>query len=223
MTSDVELAGTDKSNYLLVSLSASKTANISLHDAVPFFTADGKTYDGTRAASITGCSLEAQSANHGVVSPDSVRSEERRGGFDTAAAGTGKTVTADVALAGTDKANYQLVSLSASTTANIDKRNVTASITADGKTYDGTRAASITGCSLEAQSANHGVVSPDSVGCSASNGLFDTAAAGTAKTLAADVALAGTDKANYQLVSLSASTTANIDKRNVAASITADG
>src|SRR5207245_137322 len=153
--------------------SAPFTVTIDKRNVTASITADGKTYDGTSGRATSRCSLEAQSGNHGVVSPDSVGCSASNGLLDTAAAGTGKTVAADVALAGTDKANYQLVSLSASTTANIDKRNVTASITADGKTYDGTRAAAITGCSLEAQSGNHGVVSPDSVGCSDRKGVVE--------------------------------------------------
>src|SRR5207249_11578174 len=83
---------------------------------------------------------------------------------------------------------------------------------------------SISSCSLETQTANHGVVSPDAVGCAASNGHFGSAAAGVGKSVTADVALTGTvaDKANYQLTSPSAGTTANIDKRSVTASIVAD-
>src|SRR5207248_5055915 len=94
-------------------------------------------------------------------------------------AGVGKSVTADVALTGTvaDKANYQLTSPSAGTTANIDKRSVTASIVADNKTYDGTDNASISSCSLETQTANHGVVSPDAVGSADSKRPFSVASA----------------------------------------------
>src|SRR6185437_13534185 len=118
-------------------------------------------------------------------------------------------------------ANYQLTSPSAATTATINQRNVAASISASDKTYDGTSDASITGCTLEAALGNHGVVSPDAVGCSASNGQFGTAQAGSAKDVSADVALSGADMANYQLTSPSAATTATINQRNVTASISA--
>src|SRR5207244_6048118 len=98
----------------------------------------------------------------------------------------------------------------AATTANIGKRSVTASITAANKTYDGTDAATISGCSVEAQSAGHGVVSPDSVGCSASNGHFGSAAAADGKHGTADVAPTGTNTGRNQLSADTAATTANI-------------
>src|SRR5439155_15020906 len=78
-------------------------------------------------------------------------------------AGADKNVTGDVALTGADKDNYQLTSGTAATTATINKRNVTASISAADKTYDGTDAATITGCSLEAQASEHRRVWTDSI------------------------------------------------------------
>ena len=84
-----------------------------------------------------------------------------------------------------------------STTATISKRSVTASITAADKTYDG----SATPRSRAARSrpaADHGVVSPDDVDCSASNGHFADADAGVGKNVTADVELTGTDKTNYE-------------------------
>src|SRR5207249_5478483 len=107
-------------------------------------------------------------------------------------------VTGVDTLTGPNKDNYQLTSGTAATTATINKRNVTASISAADKTYDGTDAATITGCSLEAQAANHGVVSPDAVNCAGSNGHFGTATAGANKNVTGDVALTGADKDNYQ-------------------------
>ena len=90
-------------------------------------------------------------------------------------------MSADVALTGADKDNYELTSGTAATQATIDKRDVTASITAADKTYDGTDAAKLTGCSLEAQAGNHGVVPPDAVDCTGSNGHFASASAGNGK------------------------------------------
>ncbi len=221
VTADVELTGTDKTNYELTSASASTTATISKRSVTASITAADKTYDGTDDAQVTSCSLEAELADHGVVSPDDVDCSASNGHFADADAGVGKNVTADVELTGTDKTNYELTSASASTTATISKRSVTASITAADKTYDGTDDAQVTSCSLEAELADHGVVSPDDVDCSASNGHFADADAGVGKNVTADVELTGTDKANYELTSASASTTATISKRSVTASITA--
>ena len=124
-------------------------------------------------------------------------------------------------LTGGDAANYHLTSATAATTASIAKRDVTGSITAAGKTYDGTDSASISSCSLEAQSGLHGVISGDAVGCAGSNGHFARASAGSGKAVSADVALSGTGKDNYQLTGASAATTASISKRDVTGSITA--
>src|SRR5207247_2662735 len=154
---DVALNGADKANYQLTSASASTTAAINKRNVTASISAADKTYDGTDAATINSCTLETQTANHGVVSPDVVGCDTSNAKFGSAAAGAGQPVAADVALNGADKANYQLTSASASTTAAINKRNVTASISAADKTYDGTDAATINSCTLETQTANHGV------------------------------------------------------------------
>ena len=203
------------------SSSDSETFVIAKRSVTASITAADKAYDGTDDASITSCSLEAEDGNHGVVSPDDVDCSAANGHFADADAGVGKNVTADVELIGADKANYQLTSASASTTATIFKRSVTASITAADKTYDGTDDASITSCSLEAEDGNHGVVSPDDVDCSATNGHFGNKNVGNGKTVAADVELIGADKANYQLTSPSAMTTANVSMRDL--TVTATG
>jgi hypothetical protein len=161
--------------------------------------------------------LEAEEAGHGVVGSDDLSCAASNALFASAAAGT-HAVTADVALSGDDKANYQLTSASAATTATISRRSVTASITAADKVYDGTDAASVTGCVLEPAAGDHGVVGLDAVSCVGSGGHFGSAAADTGKTVTADVALSGDDKANYQLTSASAATTADITPKPVSVS-----
>src|SRR5439155_1637817 len=141
--------------------------------------------------------------------------------FGSASAGPG-TVTATVALTGSTKTNYQLSTTSAQALATIDKRSVTASIAASGKTYDGTTAATVTSCGLETQTLDHGVVSPDDVGCSTSNANFGSASAGPG-TVTPTGALTGSTKTNYQLSTTSARALATIDKRSVTASIAASG
>ena len=153
------------------------------------------------------------------MSGDTVACDASNGKFAAKDAGS-QAVTADVALNGGDDGNYQLTSPSAATTAMINQRNVTASITAADKTYDGSRDAAISSCTLEAATGNHGVVSGDAVGCSASDGKFATRNAGS-QVVSADVALSGSDDGNYQLTSASAATTATINQRNVTASISA--
>src|SRR5439155_22854956 len=138
--------------------------------------------------------------------------------FGSASAGPG-TVTATVALTGSTKTNYQLSTTSAQALATIDKRSVTASIAASGKTYDGTTAATVTSCGLETQTLDHGVVSPDDVGCSTSNANFGSASAGPG-TVTATVALTGSTKTNYQLSTTSAQALATITVRPI--TVTAD-
>jgi hypothetical protein len=126
-------------------------------------------------------------------------------------------VTADVALSGGDKANYQLTSASAATTADITKRNVTASITAATKVYDGTKDTTAL-CALNAQSGDVGVVTgegPAVIDCAASNALFDTAAAGSAKTVTANVGLTGTGAGNYNLTNSTDTDLADITPKPV--------
>jgi hypothetical protein len=173
-------------------------------------TANNKTYDGNATATVNFGSATLA----GVESGDTVtiNSAGYSASFADKNAGTSKAVSVSgVTLGGTSAANYT-VSQPSGLTASIDKRNVTASITAADKTYDGSDAATITGCSLEAASGNHGVLSGETVGCSGSNGHFADKNAGSNKAVSADVALSGADKGNYQLTSPSAATTANIDR-----------
>ena len=201
------------------------TGVVSQRSVTASISAATKVYDGTRGTSAT-CALNAQSGTVGVVAGEGlavIACAASGALFDTATAGSGKTVTANVALTGTGAGNYSLTSGTASDISSVGHRLVTASITAANKVYNGTDAASVTSCSLEPAADEHGVVGSDAVGCTGSNGHFGTALAGTGKTVTADVALSGGDSANYQLTSASAATTADISKRNVTASITAAG
>src|SRR5690606_34334110 len=68
--------------------------------------------------------------------------------FSDKNAGQDKTVTAIVySLDGADKDNYNLVSVG-TTEADISKLGISGSFTAEGKTYDGTNSATVTGTSL---------------------------------------------------------------------------
>jgi|SRR6266545_4405547 len=97
-------------------------------------------------------------------------------------------------------------------TVTVNPRDATASITAADKTYDGTTATTAS-CALNPQSGTVGKISGDDVDCTASSADFDTAAAGTGKTVTADVDLTGADEANYQLTASTASTTADINPK----------
>ncbi|MBK9529198.1 MAG: hypothetical protein IPO41_12960, partial [Acidobacteria bacterium] len=134
-------------------------------------TAD-KAYDGTREATLSGGSL----AN--LVAGQTLGLTLTDGLFDTADAGTGKTVTGTAALAdGSGSAsNYELtVGSTVSTTANIDPRLLTVGgVLAADKVYDGTRDATLSGGSLG------NLVAGQTLGLTLGNGLFDSADAGAA-------------------------------------------
>jgi hypothetical protein len=97
----------------------------------------------------------------------------------------------------------------------ITPRDVTAAITAANKTYDGTKATTAT-CALNAQSGSVGVVTGDTnVDCVATGAEFDTAAAGTGKTVTANVALTGTGAGNYNLTNSSDTDLASIGQKQL--------
>ena len=128
------------------------------------------------------------------------------------------TATASASFAGGANHTHS----SDSTSFTIDKREVTASITAADKTYDGSDEAEITSCSLESATDSHGVVSPDAVDCTASNGHFADANAGKGKAVNADVVLTGTAKYDYQLTTGTVSTSATLEKADLEISAVAD-
>ena len=152
-----------------------------------------KAYDGTREATLSGGSL----AN--LVAGQTLGLTLTDGLFDTADAGTGKTVTGTAALAdGSGSAsNYELtVGSTVSTTANIDPRLLTVGgVLAADKVYDGTRDATLSGGSLG------NLVAGQTLGLTLGNGLFDSADAGAAKPVTGTATLVdGTGLAsNYTL------------------------
>jgi len=119
-------AAGSKSGSVALTSSGATTINVPLASstvqAKPLtgsFTAANKAYDATTSATVTARSLT------GVVGSDAVTLSGGTATFDTAGAGSGKTVTlAEATLAGTAKDNYTLSSV-ATTTADITKANQT--------------------------------------------------------------------------------------------------
>ena len=117
-------------NYAVVEHTA--TGTISPKSITGAFTAAGKVYDATVAATVTGRSLA------GVIGVDVVGLSGGTATFDTRNVGAGKPVTlAGATLAGTDAGNYTLGSL-ATTTASISAAPLTITAVSDTKPYDGT-------------------------------------------------------------------------------------
>ena len=172
--------------------------------------ADDKVYDGTRAATFTGFSLD------NLVAGQTLGVTVNDGLFNTANVGVGKPVTGTAVIVdGSGLAsNYVLTSGSAiSTTAAIDPRPLTLSgVQAADKVYDGKRDATLTGGTLV------NLVPGETLGLTVSGGLFDTANAGVDKPVAAVATLSdGSGLAsNYVLANGGqAAATATIDPRLV--------
>jgi hypothetical protein len=125
--------------YVLAGTSWTATASITPKSVTPAITVNDKVYDRTKSATIATCTLTGV-----IVSEAAVVTCDKTGAlaeFDTAAAGTGKTVTASgLILSGNSNGNYVATSDGASTTASITRRPVEVKALADTKVYDGTTA-----------------------------------------------------------------------------------
>ncbi|WP_242478459.1 YDG domain-containing protein [Rubrivivax gelatinosus] len=201
-----DLSGTDAGNYTL-STNATTTATITAKAISGAIVADGKVYDGTRAAATSG-------TLSGVIDGDSV-ALATSGSFADKNAGVGKTVTVAGELSGNDAGNYTLSSTNASTTATITAKAISGAIVANGKVYDGTTAATTSG-------TLSGVIDGDSVTL-ATSGSFADKNAGVGKMVNVAGSLSGSDAGNYTLSSSNTTTTATITAKAISGTIVADG
>lgn len=173
------------------------------------FTVDGKTYDGSTAATVTGRDLV------GVVGDDDVTLDGGAASFDSKDVGTRTATLTGAALIGTDAGNYVLDSV-ATTTGAISALPVTGAIAASDKTYDGTTSASAGGLPLG------GRIGSDDVVVSVVTASFADENAGVDKTVTATIELTGADSGNYALSSTTATDAATIWKVNLTGAFTAD-
>ncbi|MFN6962583.1 MAG: YDG domain-containing protein [Pyrinomonadaceae bacterium] len=186
------LAGAAAGNYT-VNSSATDTADITaLGLTITGAAAQNKVYDGGTAAAVsfTGATLATPIAGDDV----SIDASGYSASFGDKSVGSGKPVTVSgVTLSGAQAANYTVAQPSG-LTANITPKMITATVTADNKTYDGSAAATISGCSLT------GVIDGDSVGCVTTgySASFADANAGLGKAVTATgLTKSGADAANY--------------------------
>nr|WP_314487130.1 YDG domain-containing protein [uncultured Pseudomonas sp.] len=186
------LTGSDAGNYSLVQpigLSAS-ISRASL--AVTGVTASDKTYDGTTLAALTGNALVTGFGN------DVLRLDGSGvGAFSDKQAGTGKSVlVSGYTLAGADAGNYTLIQ-PAGLTATIARADLAlAGLSANGKVYDGTTAATLSG------TASVSALAGDSVTLSGNaSGNFADKQVGVGKAVTVSgYSLSGADAVNYNLV-----------------------
>ncbi len=205
----ITLNGADAAKYVLVSTTATTTANITAKALAATITASSKVYNASTAASVT-YNLS------GVIPGESVGATGTAT-FDTKNVGTGKTVTATgITLTGADAGNYT-VNATATTTADITVKSISVTgITAGSKTYDGNTSATL----VTSGATLIGVESGDTVtlNTAAAVGTFATASAGSGKVVnVSGLTLGDVDASNYSLAAYS--TTADIAQKSLTVSI----
>jgi gliding motility-associated-like protein len=193
------LAGAQKDNYSLTTVSATTTGNITKKDinlALNAAPAISKIYDGNTGATL----IAANYILNTLVAGDDV-TVTGTAAYDTKNAGTNKVVTVNnLVLSGAQKDNYNLITVSQTTTGSISPKPITATTAAVTKVYDGTIAASV---NFNAFTAADGLVGTDDVHVSYSAASYSDKNVGTAKPINfTGLALSGVDKNNYSLNSL---------------------
>lgn len=201
------LAGADAGNYVLAgNLALGSSASITPKTLTGIITVADKVYDGTTVATIDG------HMTGGMVAGDNVWISGT-GTFSDKNVGVSKLVSVSSALSGEDAQNY-VISANETATASITPKTLTGAITAAGKTYDGTRDATVSG-------ELSGVVQGDAVTMS-SSGLFADRNAGVGKRVDVVAELFGNDAGNYVL-SHNETTSATIARKMLTGAITASG
>src|SRR5205823_5033362 len=187
---------TDQNNYMLGTTPTTSSADISKRPLNVTATANSanKQYDGNTSA--TG---QTVTTDRIVISgtPDDVTVS-----FTALVAeqdaGTGKLVSlnAFAITGGADQNNYMLAATPTNTTADIAPKLITVNVTVSDKAYDAGVTASVTGCSP------NGIISGDTVTCSAATANFLDKNVGNNKAVTAGgLTLAGNvpDKNNYSI------------------------
>lgn len=184
------------SNYNITYVAGSLV--ISPKDLTVAATAQDKTYDGTRDATVTLSSVDQ-------LGGDIIDYDYSTARFGNKNAGTGKNVTVKgITISGTDAANYNLLNTTATDTADIFKRLLTLTLTADDKIYDGNRVANVSAIDDDR-------VSGDSLSVDYNRARFDDRHVGTDKTVTVfGLDIHGADRNNYYLVSPTQTTLADI-------------
>lgn len=144
-----------------------------------------KVYDGTNAASVTAGILS------GVKSGD-VIDVTATAYYDTADAGTGKTITVEYEISGDNVNDYKKPANYVVNTGEITKKQmfVANSVLTKEKTYNGNNLTSVSVGDIS------GIVDSDSVTVNA-EAVYDTKNAGTNKTITVEYIISGTDAGNY--------------------------
>ncbi len=214
----VFLTGADAGNYVLADASQ-KTTTATINKAqitISGITAANKTYDGNTTAT-----LDYSNVVFGGIVGDDKLTVTATGAFESAAAGTGKSVAiSNLTLGGESLANYELAATGnqSETTATINKAQITINgITAADKTYDGNESATLD----YSNAVFGGIVGSDKLTVTAT-GVFESAAAGTGKNVAiSNLTLGGESLANYELAATGNQSEATATINKAALTVTA--
>ncbi|HBH54020.1 MAG TPA: hypothetical protein DDY91_19205, partial [Planctomycetaceae bacterium] len=207
----VSMGGASSGNYNLPSTTVTTTANITKYGLTLSYAVETtKTYDGSKAATVTGSNLI------GILGDDTVTVSGLAAEYNTKDVGTNKSVSlTSSTLEGAQGGNYEITTVTP-VTANITPKTVTATFTASNKTYDGGTSGTISGSNIS------GAVTGDTVSLTGT-ATFNNKNVGAGKTVTlSSASLTGADAANYTLSGSVPSTTANITVRTVTPVFTAD-
>jgi len=219
--SGLTLTGADAFNYT-ISGATGVTATITPKAITASgITANNKVYDTTTTATLNlgGATLTREAPGAGTATDNlaytgdtlTIVTGAAVGNFSNKNAGTGKAVTVTgLSLSGADAGNYTITDASGAT-ANITPKPITATgLDALDKTYDATRAATLTGTAAltggATGAADNKFYTGDAVTVSAAGavGLFDTKNVGTNKPVTiTGLTLSGDDAANYTVTDAS--------------------
>jgi hypothetical protein len=169
-----------------------------------------KTYDGSTAATVDGCTLTGVAPGHDV----SCAAGAATAAFDTAVPGTQPVTATGLTLTGADADLYTFDG-TATGSGTIDAAPVTVAVEAADRAYDGTTQATVEGCSVA------GVIGSDDVGCDFGtvDASFGSDAPGTWAVQATGITLTGADRNRYA-VSGPVTGSASILKAPLSAAVT---
>jgi len=202
------LAGAQKDNYNLTTLTATTTGTITalpVTVAINALPLVSKTYDNSTTATLA----PGNYTLNGILVSDAI-TVSATANYATKDAGLGQTITANnFVLDGTGKDNYTVSTVSATTTGDINPLSVSLSLNATPaitKVYDLTTTATL----AEGNYSLTGILGADAVTVSGTAN-YDTEAVGSGKTITANAfILAGAQKDNYTLTTTTATTSGSI-------------
>jgi hypothetical protein len=180
------------SNYVIDKTQSTVTINKA--NLTASVTAEDKVYNGNQTATVT-ASSDKLASDTVMVAVTSAEFSDKNVARDINGNVITKTVTASgLSISGADAGNYTLTNTTATAAnAKITPKQLKALYTATNKVYDGNTNATVTGTLTD-------IVTGDAVTATHTSATFDTAAAGTNKTVTvAGIALTGGDASNYKL------------------------